>query len=86
MHTVYEATYYIMIGKTKLCNGMNLDFYDLEDKDLKSLICYFNKTVRYKGKWFIVKSKTNWFDSEKDRDNYAENWIKYPYKKATPIK
>jgi len=75
-----------MIGKTKLCYGMNMDFYDLEDKNLKDLLLYENQTVRYKGKWYIVKEKKQLFRTEEERDKFPVNWIKNPYKNTVAIK
>lgn len=82
--TLYKKSYYVMQGKTKLGYGMNLDFYDLVDKDLNLLLLYENQTVRYKNKWFVVKQKKKLFYSKKEMEAYPENWIKYPYKKAKP--
>ncbi len=81
----YGKTYYIMQGKTKLCMGMNLDFFDLTDHDLHSLFLYVDQTVRYKNKWFVVKTKKRWFTSKKERNEYPDNWIKYPYKEKIEV-
>lgn len=85
MGTIYEKIYYVMQGKTKLCCDMNLNFFDLTDKDLNFLLIYENETVRYKGKWFVVKRKKTFFNFKSIRDKFPENWIKYPYKKAIPV-
>jgi hypothetical protein len=75
-----------MQGKTKLCYGMNLDFYELTKKDLKNLDFYLNETVMYDGKWFVVKIKSKLFKTKDEMNNYPENWIKYPYQNKKPIK
>lgn len=85
MEKLYEKIYYVMQGKVKLGYGMNLDFYDLVDKDLSLLSIYENQTVRYKNKWFVVKQKKMLFVSKENRDNFSDNWIKYPYKKMTRL-
>lgn len=85
MDIIYEKTRYTMIGKTKLGCGMNMNFFDLDDKDLGLLCLYENETVRYKGIWFVVKSKSATFADKATWDACPENWIKYPYRKAIPI-
>ena len=85
MDTVYLKWIWIMKGKTKICYGMNLDFYDLEDSDLNKLESYENKTVRYKGDWYVIKHYEKRFFSEKTMDEFPRYWIKKPYKKPEPI-
>ena len=85
MTTLYEKTIFILKGKTKLCNGMNLDFYELTKKDLSKLELYENETIKYKNNWFIIKTKEKSFNSKQDMDNYPNNWIKYPYKEIQKI-
>jgi len=82
---IYEITYYILLGKTKITQGMNLDFYDLDDTTIKDLFLYENQTVRYKDQWFVVKRKKKYSYKEEDQKTYPQNWIKYPYKKAVAI-
>lgn len=82
MITMYEGGRYLM-KETK--QPKYLDFFDLEDKHLSVLAVYVDQTVRYKNKWFFITYKTKLFYSKKDRDNYAENWIKYLYKQPNQI-
>ena len=82
MTTMYEGGRYLM-KETKQPKYLN--FFDLKDKDLSLLVAYVDQTIRYKNKWFFVTHNTKLFYSEKDRDNYAENWIKYLYKQPNQI-
>ena len=81
-NTRYEGGYYL-IKETK--QPKYLDFYDLKKKDLTTLWAYVGQTVGYRKRWFFITYKTTLFYSEKARDNYAKNWIKYLYKQPMPL-
>lgn len=79
---LYEHCYYLM-RETK--NPKYLDFYDLEDKDLKSIECYLEQTVRYKNKWYFIESKKTYFYTEEAREKASKHMIKELYKKAKAL-
>jgi hypothetical protein len=83
---IYSKRKYTLVGKTKLCYGMNLDFYDLDFNDLNKLELYENQTVRFEKNWYIVKSSKVNFYSVDEMDKFPRYWIKKPYKKPEPIK
>ncbi len=79
--TLYEHCYYLMKETKK---PTHLDFYELEDKDLRMLDAYEKQTVRYQGKWFFVTYRKQYFYSEESQKNAPRVYIKYLYKKPMP--
>ena len=83
-NVLYEHCYYL-IKETK--KPTYLDFYDLDDTDFieAKLCCYLEQTIRYKGKWFFVTTKKQYFSTAEDRDTAPKMLIKYLYRKPEPI-
>ena len=77
--TLYRSKYFLM-RETK--QPTYLDFFDIEDKDLKYLYDYEDQTVRYNGKWFFIEQHHQDFSSEERRDASPKAYIKYLYKKT----
>ena len=84
MNTLYEQLYYL-IRETK--KPTYLDFYDLDDSDFTEakLCCYLEQTIRYKGRWFFITTKKQYFSTAEDRDAAPKMLIKYLYQKPEPI-
>lgn len=80
--TLYEHCFYL-VKETK--KPTYLDFYDLEDKDLKSIECYLEQTVRINNKWYFVTTGKKYFRSEADRENAPKYYIKALYQKPIAL-
>lgn len=79
---LYEHYYYLMKETKK---PKYLDFYELEDTDLKNIECYLEQTVRYKNKWYFIEFKKKYFYTEEARKNAPKYMIKELYQKATVL-
>ena len=80
---LYEHCYYLM-RQTK--NPKYLDFYDLEEKDLRCIDCYLEQTVRYNNEWYFVEMKKKYYYNEIDREKAPKYMIKKLYKKVEELK
>lgn len=80
--TLYEHYAYIA-RETK--QPKYLDFYELEQKDLKNIECYLDQTVRIDNKWFFVTTAKKYYRSEAERDRAPKFYIKRLYKKPEAI-
>lgn len=84
-NVLYEHIYYL-IKETK--KPKYLDFYELDDTDFTEakLCCYLEQTIRYKGKWFFVTTKKQYFSTEAGRDTASKMLLKYLYRKPESIR
>jgi len=80
---LYEQVYYL-IKETK--KPTYLDFYDLDDADLKMIECYLEQTIRYKNRWYFITTKKQYFSNAEKRDTAPKIYLKNLYKKPIPIK
>ncbi len=79
---LYERHYYLMKQTKK---PVYLDFYELEDKDLKLLNIYLEQTVRYKNEWYFIEWKKKYYHNEENAKKAPEFMIKKLYKKEEPL-
>jgi hypothetical protein len=76
-NALYEHVFYLIKETRK---PKYLDFYELDDKDLKSPEFYLEETIRHNGKWYFITTSKQYFRSEELRAKAPRVFIKHLYK------